>query len=342
MKQMAEQMEMMMQASSQGGQQEDIESLKRVLDNLLNLSFSQEDLLMQMQEVSINNPGYLELVRKQKNIQREFGIINDSLTALGKRQFMIAAFISKEISSVEEGMKKALEGMEERRVNLAGTRQQQVLTSLNNLALMLSEALNQMQNASNSSCPNGSPKPGGQTPKPMDMKSLRQQLNQQLEQMKNAMQQQKPGGQGKKQDGMSEQLARMAARQRALRQKLQEYSSRMEEEGNTAMAKELKKAAEEMNKTETELVNKMITAETLKRQQEIITRLLESEKAEMEREKDKRRESKEGKNNRGNIVTGKKQTKKEKQGQKELLETVPPGLKYFYKKKVNEYFFRFN
>ena len=48
---------------------------------------------------------------------------------------------------------------------------------------------------------------------------------------------------------------------------------------------------EEMEKTETDLVNKMVTQETLMRQKDIVTRMLRSEKAEMEREKEEKRES---------------------------------------------------
>ena len=51
-----------------------------------------------------------------------------------------------------------------------------------------------------------------------------------------------------------------------------------------------------MEQTETDLVNKIINNETIKRQKEILTRFLESEKAEKERELDEKRESNEAKN----------------------------------------------
>ena len=50
-----------------------------------------------------------------------------------------------------------------------------------------------------------------------------------------------------------------------------------------------------MEETEKDIVNKRISDMTLNRQQEILTRLLESEKAEREREKEERRESSEAK-----------------------------------------------
>jgi hypothetical protein len=340
MKKMAQQMSSMMQ-SQQSGAQEDIESLKQILDNLIHLSFAQEELMDKLDNISVNNPQYIKLVQEQKNINTEFQIVDDSLTALGKRQAMIAPFISKEIAKVEQGMNQSLETMESRRSDFARFRQQSAMTSLNNLALMLSEVLNQMQNQSNasSSCNSGQPKQG-QNPKPGTMKDLRKQLQQQIQQMKDGMNKEK--GKQKNKKGMSEKLARMAAEQRAIRETMQKMAQEMEKEGQGRMAKELKRAAREMNKTETELVNKMLTAETLIRQQEIITRLLKSEKAELQREKDKKREAKTGQNPKNRSLLSKKHFMKKNQGSEEVLKSIPPELKYFYKKKVNEYFFHFD
>ena len=51
-----------------------------------------------------------------------------------------------------------------------------------------------------------------------------------------------------------------------------------------------------MEETEKDLVNKQLNNETMRRQQEILTKLLESEKAEREREQDEQRKSNEAKN----------------------------------------------
>jgi len=93
-----------------------------------------------------------------------------------------------------------------------------------------------------------------------------------------------------------------------------------------------------MEETEKELVNKQITNETMRRQQEILSRLLESEKAEREREQDEQRKSNEAKNqnlsNPGQFLEYKRLKEKEL----ELLNTVPLSLTPYYKEKVNNYF----
>ena len=342
MKKMAEQMSAMMQANSESGAQESMGNLQQILDNLIHLSFAQEDLTSKTLHTSVNNPEYIRLTEKQKDIKTEFKIVNDSLTALGKRQPMISSFITKEVSKIESELQKSVKNLEDRNPQTAGFYQQSTMTSLNDLALMLSEVMQQMQNAMNaSSCPNGGQAKPGAAPKPGNMQGLQQQLKDQLQQMKQAMKEGKGKDKGGKHQTMSEQFARMAAQQRALRQKMQEYAQKMEKEGQMGMAKELKRAAKDMNKTETELVNKMITAQSLIRQQEIITRLLKSEKAELQREKDKKRESKQGHNSK-RTIKGKIHSLQKDRGNDEILRMIPPELKYFYKRKVNDYFYHFN
>jgi ketol-acid reductoisomerase len=93
--------------------------------------------------------------------------------------------------------------------------------------------------------------------------------------------------------------------------------------------------------TETDLVNKLISQETIKRQEEILTRLLESEKAEKEREMDEKRQSNEAKNENYSNPEKFFEYNSIKLKEVELLKTVPPSLKTFYRNKVNEYFYNF-
>ena len=140
-----------------------------------------------------------------------------------------------------------------------------------------------------------------------------------------------------KNDGTSKQLSELAAQQEALRRELQKMGGEMDKSGKSGNG-ELKKIADNMEKTETDLVNKRITQETLNRQQEIMTRLLEAEKAEREREQDEKRQSNEAKNQDNRNPNSFIEYNLLKQKEAELLKTVPPALNSFYKTKVNEYF----
>jgi chromosome segregation ATPase len=138
----------------------------------------------------------------------------------------------------------------------------------------------------------------------------------------------------------SEGFARMAAQQMAIRQQLQKMLSQLdakEKEGLGGSGK-LQEMQKQMEQTEKELFNKRLTQETINRQQDILTRLLESEKAEKKQEQDKKREAEQSKEKDRNApppVFNNYIDKKNKEA--EILKTVPSELKPYYKTKANQY-----
>jgi hypothetical protein len=86
------------------------------------------------------------------------------------------------------------------------------------------------------------------------------------------------------------------------------------------------------------LINKNFSANMVRRQKDILTRLLESEKAMMERGFEEKRESKQGRDkDYGNLIRF-DEYNKEKLRQIELLRTVDPVFRKYYKDKANAYF----
>ncbi|MBK6527342.1 MAG: hypothetical protein IPG07_18360 [Crocinitomicaceae bacterium] len=76
----------------------------------------------------------------------------------------------------------------------------------------------------------------------------------------------------------------------------------------------------------------------MKRQQDILTRLLEHEKAMRERGYSDERESNEGKNlDNGNLIEFTEYNRK-KNAEAEFLRSLPVSLQVYYKTLVNEYF----
>ena len=75
------------------------------------------------------------------------------------------------------------------------------------------------------------------------------------------------------------------------------------------------------------------------RQESIMSRLLEAEKAQRERDKDKQRQSNEWMDNLSKrLINPFEDYQKEKEKQEELLRTIPPSFTPFYKNKVKDYF----
>jgi len=350
MDEMADSLQMEKEEAEEEDLAEDIETLRQILDNLIRVSFKQEDVMQLVRKAGAKSPLLTEYIREQANIQDYMRMIDDSLTQLARRQPMVEPFITKEVTKIREYSKLAQEQLVDRRIHQALSNQQFSLTSMNNLALMLAESLKKMKDKMSSSsccksksskCGNCSKSGGNSKSKAKSARELQQQLNRQMEALKRSMEQgEKQGGEipipG--QQGMSEQLARMAAQQEAIRKMMQDYNDEIR--GRDGVGdRAIEQLLEEMKKTEKELVNRSITAQTINRQKNIETRLLESERAQQEREKEEKRESTEARERVTPSPPKEWQFDKKKSQQTELLKTVPPALQYYYKEKVNRYFY---
>lgn len=369
MQEMKEAMEQAMQDEEEQQQEENMATLRQILENLLNLSFSQEELLKTLPKTRIDNPQYVNIPKQQSKLRDDSKIIEDSLLALSKRAPQISAIVNREISAINSNMDKTIKVLAERNTSEANMRMQSAMTAVNNLALLLNESLEnmqkQMKQMKNSKPGNGkckkpgkgnNPSQGQPKPSMQSMKQLQEQLNKQMQQLKDALEKgQKPGekpgskpgekpGNGQKpgmgnQGGMgmmpgsSEQFAKMAAQQEALRRQMQQMMEKLKNKGSNPGGN----LADLMEQTEKDLVNKQLTNETMKRQQDILTKLLESEKAEREREQDEKRKSNEAKNEEFSNPKQFLEYKRMKEKEMELLNTVPPNLTPYYKEKVNLY-----
>lgn len=345
MQQMAEQMEQSMSEQEDEQQQEDMEDLRVLLDNLIELSHQQERLKDRMLKTNRNDPKYPKLKQAQASIRDESILIEDSLYALSKRVVQLQSIVNKEISEINRNLNSTLDLLSNNRTSQASINQQLIMTSYNNLALILDDVLQQMQQQmkmSSQSCD----KPGNNKKPSMSKSQMQKQLNQQMKKLQEQMQKKQGMQKGKKdgqrpggQSGMgSKEIAQMAAQQAAIRKELEKLKKELEQKkaGKDAL-ENIDKALEDMEQQEKDLYNKNFTPEFFKRQQEILTRLLEAENAEREQEWDDKRESNEGKNEKNGNPDEFEEYKMLKKKEAEQLRTVPPNLKPYYERKVREY-----
>lgn len=359
MQQLAMDMRDSMAKDQQQQAEEDMDALRQLLENIVQLSFDQEAAMDQLEATAVRDPRLVDIGRQQKKLRDDARLVEDSLFALSKRVPQLQALVNREMNLVNENMDQALAHLAEARANarerpLAAGRQQRAMTSLNNLALMLDEALEQMQQqasgmpgAGNCSKPGGSGS-SGDSKKMQKIKSRQEALSKQLEEMRKAMEKgrkpgEKPGQQnaGGTTPGMSQQLAQLAAQQAALRQEMQRLAQELNKDGSGS-GNPLQKLAEQMEQNEKDIVNRNLTQESIRRQQDIMTRLLEVEKAERERELDQKRESTQGKDRDRPDPARFFNYQRDRMREAELLRTVPPGLKPYYKARVDQYFDTFD
>ena len=338
MKQLEQKLQSMQQSSGGDKPIEDMETLRKILENLITLSFDQEDLMGRVNNTPRNSPEFVKIIQQQNKLSDDSKIIEDSLFALSKRVIEIQATINQEIASIKSNMQKATEELEARDVNRATQRQQLVMTATNNLALLLSEILEQMQKQLDmppSQCnkPNNLSKPNPNCSKPSmsELKKAQKKLNEKMKEGKNGKNE-KGKKQGEKQ---SKELMNLAKEQAQIRKQLMELRDEMGENGEKG---KIDKILEDMEENERDIINNRITQETINRQEDILTRLLEAENADREQDKDDKRKSTEWEFEPENMSPEFLEYQQQKKAQEELLKTTPVQLTPFYKKKVNSYF----
>jgi hypothetical protein len=310
----------------------------------LQLSFDEEKLMGDVKGININTPKYVDLMHEQQRIRENSNMVEDSLYALAKRQDKISSFVTKEINDINKYLGKGISEMEDRNTLRASSDEQFVMTGYNNLALMLSESLKQLQqqmSESQSQSESDSKKmcmkckkPGNGMP---NMSKLQKQLNDKISQMAEMMKKQGQGQQQGQGQGMSKEFAEMAQMQSQIRRELEKLNQEENKDGKNSLGN-LGQLAEQMEQTEKQLVNKQLTTEMLTRQQEIMSRLLEAENAERERDEKKERESKPGREIPRTMPPSIEAYLKAKQSEVDLYKTVPPSLKPYYKSLAEKYF----
>lgn len=358
LQQMADDAAAMKSASQQQQQQEDMDALRFLLENLIHLSHDQEGLMDEFYNTSINNPYYLDLNREQLAIKKSTEIVNDSLVALAKRVSELSSMITEELNDLSYNLDKSMFYSEERKTRTLSQHQQYAMTSYNNLALMLSEVLDQMQQQAkmnmpgNGSCNNPGGQGSGQGQQQMTMEQMKDALKNQIGKMKGG---QKPGGEegkGQEGNGMGEipggeqggtpqlspkEKAKMTAEQGRLRESLKQLKEELNKDGSGA-GNGLDDVIKELDKLQNDLLNNQVGNDYVRRQEDIYTRLLESEKAIRERGYSEERESQEGKNQEDGNLKEFTEYNKKKESEVEFLRSVPIGLRKYYKSLANDYF----
>lgn len=341
MKKLADKLDKLQDEGEEQENQINAKALREILENLLTSSFDQERTMQAVKATSPSDPGYGLQTQKQREIKDNLKMIEDSLYSLSKKVPQIQSVVNKEVQTINHNITKAIDGLSERRTPEANRHQQLAMTSINNLALMLNEALDQLQEAMKNAKPGSK---GKGKPSLSQLTKMQEQLNKNMQKAREQMQGQ-PGPQKSQrngtQPGMSEQLSKMAREQQMIRQAMQELNRLENKDGNGKLGN-LDQLVKDMEQTETDLVNKKIQQETISRQRDILTKLLNAEKAERERDQDEKRESKEGQFQSPDYKIILQEYQKIKQKETELLKTVPPGLNSFYKIKVGDYFKNLN
>ncbi|MBX2899112.1 MAG: hypothetical protein KF775_05665 [Cyclobacteriaceae bacterium] len=326
MKEMQQKLSGMQSSMQMEMEMQNLESLRQIIHGLIKLSYDQEALIKDFGPVQQTDPRYVSLSQLQLKVKDDAKVLEDSLLELSKKDAFMGSVVTREVGELNDHIDKAVYNIKERRKANASTEMQLSMTSINNLALMLNDHFEMMMNMMANAKPGKGKKKSGQ---PNSMGKMQEMLNQQMEELRK--------GGGKQGRELSEEFARMAAEQERIRRALQEMQEKLKQQGGQVPGDDL---PAKMEQTELDLVNKQITEQTIQRQKEILSRLLESEKSMREQDQDDERKGEAARDYNREIPRAFDEYLRLKEKEVELLKTVPPRLFPYYKQEVGEYFKR--
>ncbi len=263
-----------------------IAALRSVLYNLLTISNEQEDLVVSVQGIDNNSIAFVDYARNQKNIQQIFKVISDSLSGLASEIPQFSNEINKKKLEVRKYIENTIEQMSDRNMRNSSVSSRQAYGGINEIAFNLTNLLEQLQEQGDGS---GG---GGMSLEQMmeqlgEMGKNQEQLNQQIQDMVNDIQ-----GERLNQNQM-ERIEQMARQQNEIRKQLEELQKNGGTDGDK-IGSELQRIIEEMEDIINDMRGGAVDRTLINRQQNILSRMLESEKSLQERGEEEKREGKSG------------------------------------------------
>lgn len=271
-----------MAASMMQRQREDIGSnFKALLQKSIYLSNEQEEALQFSEGIDIASP-LLHTFTSREGTLLEFALdMNKQLLSLSEKTFLVDKSLGIAMGMVIGNLQSGIRLIEEANFNAGHQNIKKSFSAMNRLSRLLlerSEMLEQQQ--------------GNASGMEFYLQQLQQMAGQQ-ESLNQGMPQ--PGMNGSPGSGMMDELARLAARQQALRRSLKQIQQGVSDgDGGRRLTGDLEQIAADMQKVIDEMRENQVDRRTIMRQQQIVQRLLDASRSATSRDFKKERESKPG------------------------------------------------
>ncbi len=370
MEEMSAKMQKAMMEMEAESTEENMEDIRKVLENLIVFSFKQEKIMEKFKTISTEHPDFGKDLKDQNGIRTYFEHIDDSLYVLSMRLPKISVKIQEDLSTAHYNLEQSLENFSQDRFNRGISNQRYVMTAANSMADYLSNLLNSMKNAA-MKMGKGDGKAGGFSLPDIIKKqgALSDKMKEGMKKGKKPSQQEAEGeggkksgssgapgekgkngkskgqgemkGSGKKGSGDNEdldgELYGIYKQQSKLRQQLEDAIREM---GTTDPkgSGEAKRALKTMEQLENDILLLGFNKTTIQKMQQLNYELLKLEKAALEQGKENKRKSNtntlEGQRNKKQALDFKTRF----YNQIEILNRQTLPLQQNYKLKVRKYF----
>ena len=145
MKEMSDKIQKSMLDMQGESMEENMDDLRKILENLVIFSLEQEKLMKKFNQISTSHPDFGKELKKQNEIKKYFEHIDDSLYVLSMRVPTISTKIQNDLSTTHYNLDQSLDNFAENRFSQAISNQRYVMTATNNLSDYLSNVLNNMK-----------------------------------------------------------------------------------------------------------------------------------------------------------------------------------------------------
>ncbi len=273
-------MQRMKEAMQENQQRQIVNEMRRALQDLLSLSKRQEALKNQARQLEPNSQQFRDNAQAQMEILRDLANVTQGLSRLSQKTFAITPELGKAIGDAMRQMSQAMQSLDQRNGQQAGGQQQGAMGSLNEASQLLQGAMQGMMQGKGMG---------------MGMAGFMQRL-QQMTGQQQGINQGTQNLQGMSQQQLAE-LGRLAAEQGMVRKSLEQLAKEAAQSGELSkMLGDLNKIAQEMREVQTDLAQGNVNPETLKKQERILSRLLDSQRSARERDFEKKRRAETGTN----------------------------------------------
>lgn len=266
--------------------------IELIIQNILIISLSQEELLQQFSDVQAQSLKYNELGRIQDLKRQEYKIIKDSLSVLAKSNLMLASLLDRKFYDLEVKFGLLPGYIQDNRRSDLLREQHYIINYLNDIALSLTDALQKAKEEVNRSGKRRGEKnsdkkrqrnSSGDSGYPK-MKQFQRNLKKQLEDLVSQM---KNGEKGKP---LHQRISNMIRENELFRKSLNEFIS---EAGSMSSREKqlLNEINQLINQNIRDMANYSVSGQLINRNNLIYNKLLMSEKASKEKEdfEDKRK-----------------------------------------------------
>lgn len=325
--------------------QEAMRKLKKAIDDMLKLSKEQESIKEQTQKCDYSSTQIPELANKQAQLSEAVSNVAGALMELSQKSFAVTPQMAALMGEALKQMQQTLQSMANMNTNQATKSQSSAMSAMNQAIMKMQNMLSNLQSRqSQGSCPN----PGGQGQGQgqggqgnMGFMDRLQSIANQQQAINKAMQEMS-SNEGRLSLEQRAQLGRIAGEQGRAQKSLEELANEQKQfsDNERKALGNLEKIVEEMKEVISDLKSGNITPETLKRQERILSRLLDATRSINDRDYERKRESRPGvdviKKSPGAIDLSTQEGKSK--AFQEFLKSIQQGYNKDFEELIRQYF----